>query len=126
MNKATQKVVCTSFEKGKVHDFRILKESKTRFAEQTSVLADSGYQGLQKLHGKTQLPYKRKAKQKLPPEHRKHNTELASNRALNENVIGALKRFRIIADRYRNRRRRFGLRVNLIAAIYNMKLTYNL
>jgi hypothetical protein len=30
-----------------------------------------------------------------------------------------LKRFKIIADRYRNRRRRFGLRFFLIAAIYN-------
>ncbi len=33
-----------------------------------------------------------------------------------------LKRFKIIADRYRNRRRRFGLRFFLIAAIYNMEL----
>jgi hypothetical protein len=34
-------------------------------------------------------------------------------------VIGKLKVFRILLERYRNRRRRFGLRVNLIAAIYN-------
>jgi hypothetical protein len=34
----------------------------------------------------------------------------------------AAKRFKIIADRYRNRRRRFGLRFFLIAAIYNMEL----
>ena len=27
-----------------------------------------------------------------------------------------------IADRYRNRRKRFGLRFNLIAAIYNLEL----
>ena len=32
-----------------------------------------------------------------------------------------LKRFKIIADRYRNRRR-FGLRFLLIAAIYNNEL----
>jgi hypothetical protein len=30
--------------------------------------------------------------------------------------------FKIIADRYRNRRRRFGLRFFLIAAIYDMEL----
>jgi hypothetical protein len=40
----------------------------------------------------------------------------------NENVIGALKRFKIISDRYRNRRKRFALRFNLIAAIYNRDL----
>jgi hypothetical protein len=38
------------------------------------------------------------------------------------NMPGMLKRFKIIADRYRNRRRRFGLRFFLIAAIYNMEL----
>jgi len=32
--------------------------------------------------------------------------------------------FRIIAERYRNRRKRFGLRFNLIAAIYNLSLGY--
>jgi hypothetical protein len=33
-----------------------------------------------------------------------------------------LKVFRILSDRYRNRRKRFGLRFNLIAAIYNLEL----
>ncbi|MDR1159255.1 MAG: IS5/IS1182 family transposase, partial [Syntrophomonadaceae bacterium] len=30
--------------------------------------------------------------------------------------------FRIVSDKYRNRRKRFGLRFNLIAAITNMNL----
>ena len=38
------------------------------------------------------------------------NTALAKELVLVENVIGMLKRFKIIADRYRNRRKRFGLR----------------
>jgi hypothetical protein len=33
-----------------------------------------------------------------------------------------LKIFRILAERYRNRRKRFGLRFNLIAAIINFEL----
>jgi hypothetical protein len=36
-----------------------------------------------------------------------------------ENVIAMLKRFKITAGRDRNRRRRFGLRFFLIAALYN-------
>ena len=51
------------------------------------------------------------------------NRELASKRVVVENVIGLLKRFKIIADRYRNRRKRFGLRFNLIAGIYNFELS---
>ncbi len=43
---------------------------------------------------------------------------------LRKNVIGLLKRFKIIADRYRNRRKRFSLRFNLIAGIHNWELQY--
>jgi hypothetical protein len=39
-----------------------------------------------------------------------------------EHVIAKLKVFRILQERYRNRRRRFGLRLNLIAGIYNYEL----
>ncbi|KJV76948.1 IS5 family transposase ISOt6 [Orientia tsutsugamushi] len=41
---------------------------------------------------------------------------------MNENVICMQKRFKIIADKYRNRRKRFGLRFNLISGIYNFEL----
>lgn len=85
-------------------------------------MRDSGYQGLQKLHANTEMPKKRKRNQALSKEEKKKNQELSSKRALNENVIGMLKRFKIIADRYRNRRKRFGLRFNLIAGIYNYEL----
>jgi hypothetical protein len=52
----------------------------------------------------------------------------ASNRALLrqrirvENIIDRLKVIRILSERYRNRRRRFALRFNLIAAICTLQL----
>jgi hypothetical protein len=39
-----------------------------------------------------------------------------------EHVIRGLKIFRILAERYRNRRKRFSLRFNLIAGLYNYEL----
>jgi hypothetical protein len=39
-----------------------------------------------------------------------------------EHVIGQLKVFRILQERYRNRRKRFGLRLSLMAGIYNYDL----
>jgi len=86
------------------------------------VLVDTGYQGLQKLHVKTVLPKKRSKKNPLTKADKRTNKEISSKRALNENVIGVLKRFKIIADKYRNRRKRFGLRFNLIAGIYNFEI----
>ena len=66
---------------------------------------------------------KKKSKKKpLTKEDKKQNRELSAQRALNENVIGSIKRFKIVADKYRNRRKRFGLRFNLIAGIHNFEL----
>jgi hypothetical protein len=86
------------------------------------VLTDTGYQGLQKIHPNSQQPKKKTKKNPLTKEDKKSNRKLSSFRVLNENVIGMLKRFKIIADKYRNRRKRFGLRFNLIAGIYNYEL----
>jgi len=52
------------------------------------------------------LPKKKSKKHPLSKADKQSNQKLASERALNENVIGSIKRFKIIADRYRNRRRR--------------------
>jgi hypothetical protein len=68
------------------------------------------------------LPKKKTKKNPLTKDDKKKNQELASERVTNENVIGLIKRFKIIADKYRNRRKRFGLRFNLISAICNMEL----
>jgi hypothetical protein len=115
-------VICTDFTNGKCHDFRLYKESKTRIHPCIEVITDTGYQGIKKLHSKSELPKKKSKKHPLTKEDKKKNQELASKRVLNENVIGMLKRFKIISDKYRNRRKRFGLRFNLIAAIYNFEL----
>jgi hypothetical protein len=68
------------------------------------------------------LPKKKTKKNPLTKADKKNNRILSSERVLNENVIGMIKRFKIIGDRYRNRRKRFGLRFNLICAIYNFEL----
>lgn len=87
-----------------------------------NILADSGYRGLKKIHKRAELPYRKTKKNPLSREHKKANRDLMSKRVVVENVIGLLKRFKIISDRYRNRRKRFGLRFNLIAGIYNFEL----
>ncbi len=88
------------------------------------MVVDSGYQGLQKTHNKTELPKKRTKKHPLTKADKKRNRKISSTRVLNENVIGVVKRFRIISERYRNRRKRFNLRFNLIAGIYNFELNH--
>lgn len=100
----------------------MLKESKTHINPKTKVLLDSGYQGFNQIHPNSETPLKKTKKNPLTKEDKIKNQKLSSNRVKVENVIGSIKNFRIIAERYRNRRKRFFLRLNLIAGIYNYEL----
>jgi hypothetical protein len=122
VDKTTKLVICTHFSNGKQHDFRLFKTSNVGIHPEIRSLTDTGYQGIHKLHQNSALPKKKTKKTPLTKEDKKKNRALSSERVLNEHVIGMLKRFKIIADRYRNRRKRFGLRFNLIAGIYNFEL----
>lgn len=122
MDKASESVICTDTSNGKMHDFRLFKESGVQIAEHIKVFTDTGYIGLQKIHTNTFMPKKRSKKHPLTPEDKNNNHELSSMRVLNEHVIGKIKRFKIVSDKYRNRRKRFGLRFNLIAGVYNYEL----
>lgn len=123
MDKRTREVICTAFGNGKKHDFRLFKQSKVRWTEKTCGVTDSGYAGIKKLQKNSRLPKKSSKKKPLTREEKKQNRKISSERIANENVIGSLKRFKIVSDRYRNRRKRFGLRFNLIAGIHNFELS---
>lgn len=122
VNQETGQIICTAFGKGKVHDFRLFKLERLPMLPEQLCLADKGYQGLTKLHASSCLPTKKHRNQKLSKSERQHNRLLARLRIVVEHVNRRLKIFRILAERYRNRRRRFGLRFNLISAILNSEL----
>ena len=74
------------------------------------------------LHPNSQTPAKKSKLHPLSQEQKASNRALSRKRILIENISRRLKIFRILSERYRNRRKRFGLRFNLIAAICNMEL----
>jgi hypothetical protein len=115
-------IMATAFGNGSTHDFRIFKENYTDMAASILCLADTGYLGINKLHKNSQIPAKKSKLHPLTPEQKAANRELARQRIFCEHIIGRLKVFRILSERYRNRRKRFKLRFNLIAAIYNLEL----
>lgn len=105
-----------------MHDFRLFKQHRIPMLPEQLCLADKGYQGLAKLHPHSCTPTKKPAKVTLNAAEREYNQMLASLRIVAEHTNRRLKVWRILAERYRNRRRRFGLRFNLIAAIVNLEL----
>ena len=96
-----------------------------RWRKDVCAVVDSGYLGINNLQPNSRIPIKRSARRPLTEKDRRINRSIASERALNENVIACVKRFKILSDRYRNRRKRFGLRFNLIAGIYNCEIGGN-
>ena len=94
-------------------------------AEPIRILADAGYQGLAELHENCQMPFKKSKHHPLTKRQKQKNRNLARKRILIEHIFRKLKVFRILGERYRNRRKRFGLRFNLIAAIYNLELDHH-
>ena len=91
---------------GRTHDFKIRKMSE-HIPKDVTILADSGYQGLQGLHPKTILLHKRKRKSKLSAEQKTHNRALSSKRVSVEHVFAQLKKFKILGSTYRNFRKNY-------------------
>jgi hypothetical protein len=117
-------IVCTAIGKGRKHDFRLFKDSQLPTQLEQLWVADRGYQGIAKFHAYSCTPYKKSRKHRLSKEERQFNRQLAQVRITVEHTFRKLKIFRILSERYRNRRKRFGLRFNLIAGLLNYELAH--
>ena len=52
-------IVDLAFSSGKKHDFKLFKESCFHVKPNSTIIADSAYQGLHKIHSNSLLPKKR-------------------------------------------------------------------
>jgi hypothetical protein len=124
IDQLSGQIICTSFGRGRQHDFNLFKASGVHVHPDSLSIQDSGYQGIAHCQANSYVPSKR------PPQGQLTALEKAYNRALEQERIGVehvnvnarLKVFKLLAQRYRNRRRRYGLRCNLLAALYNHEL----
>ena len=119
VNLQNGEIIALAFSNGKKHDFQLFKESRTHVRAETVLQADTGYLGLAQIHANSLLPKKRSKNHPLTDQERKSNREISRKRIFVEHAIRFVKRFRILSERYRNRRKRFALRFSLIAGICN-------
>ena len=119
VNFQNGKIIALAFSNGKKHDFQLFKESRIHVKAGTVLEADTGYLGLAQIHTNSLLPKKRSKNHPLTDQERKSNREISRTRIFVEHAIRFVKRFRILSERYRNRRKRFALRFSLIAGICN-------
>ena len=121
-------IICTELFNGKAHDGTIFRQT-TRVNPNILILADSGYRGMHKYHANALIPIRHKADiDKLSDEQKRsrkaNNKSIASQRMKIEHVIGRVKTFKIVAEKYRNQRKRLLLRFNLICAIVNFQKSF--
>ncbi|MDJ0649709.1 MAG: IS5 family transposase [Xenococcaceae cyanobacterium MO_188.B19] len=122
IDQKSLKIICLKHGQGKTHDFKLFKNSGIKFSELLKLIADKGYQGIAKIHRLSETPIKKPRGGKLTKEQKRYNRELNRLRIVIEHVNRRLKIFKILSYPYRNRHKRFGLRSNLIAGIYNYEL----
>lgn len=123
VNKQTHEIICTAHSEGRKHDFRLYEESiGCAVLEKIKALMDSGYQGILKLHKNSETPKKKPRGGEMTDDEKAENRRLSKIRILVENIIAKVKVFKITANKYRNRRKRFGLRMALICGIINKEI----
>jgi hypothetical protein len=104
---------------GKTHDFAIFQKAASP-PPNTLLLADSGYQGLSKQHAMALTPYKSSKHQPLCKHKKVFNQSLSSDRTKIEHTIRSVKIFKIIGNRYRNKRKRYELKFKLVTGLVNL------
>lgn len=122
VHTSDRRIVCTHTGSGKTHDLELLKKSKVKIHPRVVANLDRGYKGFEHQHPVVLMPKKEYKHQPLSAFDKAFNRMKSSGRILIEHIIRNLKIFRILSERYRNRRNRFELRINLISAIYNYEL----
>ncbi|MDR0475369.1 MAG: IS5/IS1182 family transposase, partial [Treponema sp.] len=74
----------------------------------------SGYQGILKFHKNSETPKKKPKGGELTDEEKEGNRRISRERIIIENINAKVKVFKITSIKYRNRRKRFRLRMSLI------------
>lgn len=108
-------------EKGKVHDFKMFKDSQLLTPEEIRILVDLGYVGICKFHKNAVHPIKSSKKNPLTKADKKFNQELAKERIFIEHVNRRCKIFRITKEVYRGKHKNYGKVWNAVSAIVNLR-----
>jgi len=105
---------------GAMHDYA-LRKLQPALAEDERAYVDSGYQGLQKEHAATELPFKASKTKPLDEESKEYNAALSRIRVTVEHIFGDIKVFGIMKNVYRNSRDTYNQKFVIIAGLVNCR-----
>jgi hypothetical protein len=95
---------CSPTVPGRRHDKAVTETERLRLPKEVTVLADSGFAGLDPGAATLITPWKKPRGRKLHWRRRAFNRLLARERVKVEHTLASVKRLRILRDEFRNRR----------------------
>ena len=118
-NPKLNEIVSIQIDRGRIHDLSLARKYVKELYIYPFIMGDLAYKGFKEIKTKLLIPIKKPRKIELTNDAKKINKEISRRRIGIEHINARLKCFRILSERFRNRRKRFGLRVNLIAGLIN-------
>ncbi|HXT83023.1 MAG TPA: transposase family protein [Verrucomicrobiae bacterium] len=111
----------TCYKKGKRHDYNIYKNNHPVTPKQVVNVFDLGYLGIEKDFPEqlSSIPNRKKRNMDLSVEEREYNKSHSKKRIVIEHTICRLKKFRILADVFRNRLRKYNKVSDIVAGLVN-------
>ena len=123
---------------GSIHDYKLLKQELDETQDwfgRNKVYVDLGYVGIKKDYissASILIPHKKPRKSKnnsnssLTKQQKEENKILSKTRVIVEHVIGGIKIFRCLSDRFRNHIKLLeDIFIGISAAIWNFKISLN-
>ena len=125
----------TNHARGRVHDYALFKHNHPRLPEGVRPMVDLGYFGIQGDYPELGaiIPFKRQGRgsgrgrgwEKAPdltPDQKAFNKQVSKERVVVEHTISRLKKFRVMADEFRNRLRHYDLMTDVVSGLVNLRI----
>ena len=114
----------TGYKKGRRHDYAIYKKNHPATPKQVVNVFDLGYLGVKKDFPKqlSSLPNRKNRNQKISEEERCYNKDQSKRRIVIEHIICRLKKYRILADVFRNRLRKYNKVSDIVSGLVNYRI----
>jgi hypothetical protein len=112
------------YKKGRRHDYDIYKKNHPLVSKQVVNIFDLGYLGVEKDFPEqlSSLPNRKKRNMDPSEEEMEYNKSHSKKRIVIEHTICRLKKYRILADVFRNSLRRYNKVSDIISGLINYRI----
>ncbi len=112
------------YKKGRKHDYDVYKKNHPVIPKQVVNVFDLGYLGVETDFPEqlSALPYKKKRNQFLSDDEKEYNKIHSKKRIIVEHTISRLKKYRILADVFRNKLRKYNKVSDIVAGLINYRI----